>query len=159
MREYLREGDCTDMVTSSDGNDASAHSITQTIRSSDAIILTVINLKNDGGISDLQCEVGKNLHWLISDHTVGKIDVTIPSDFGSIVDKFELRNGVISDVPSSMFTYNDGLYLGDDYHGNALMGGAVTMNNVDLSSKKSTRLFVMANTPEVRKKVQNNLKK
>lgn len=159
MREYLREGDCTDMVTSSDGDNADSHSITQAIRSPEALLVTVINLKNDGGINDLQCELGKDMHWSISDHTVDKIDITVPSDFGSVVDKFELRNGQISDIPSSMFTYNGSISLGEDYHGTPLVGGTATLSNVDLSSKKSTRLFVMANSPDVRKTIQNNLKK
>lgn len=159
VREYLREGDCTDMVTSSDGDNADSHSITQAIRSPEALLVTVINLKNDGGINDLQCELGKDMHWSISDHTVDKIDITVPSDFGSVVDKFELRNGQISDIPSSMFTYNGSISLGEDYHGTPLVGGTATLSNVDLSSKKSTRLFVMANSPDVRKTIQNNLKK
>ena len=37
VREYLRQGDCTDMVDSSDGNYYHSHSITQTIRSPEAI--------------------------------------------------------------------------------------------------------------------------
>ena len=147
------------MVSSSDGNNADAHSITQAIRSREAILVTVINLKNDGGINDLQCEVGKNMHWSISDHTVDKIDITVPNDFGSVVDKFELRNGQISDISSSMYVYNESISLGVDYHGNALVGATATLSSIDLSSKKSTRLFVMANSPDVRKTIQNNLKK
>jgi len=51
VREYLREGDCTDMVISSDGNGVDAKSIVQAIRSSEAILVPVINLKNDGSRS------------------------------------------------------------------------------------------------------------
>ena len=49
------------MVTSSDGDGVHAESIVQGIRSSEAILVPVINLKNDGGYNDEGCAVGLDL--------------------------------------------------------------------------------------------------
>ena len=145
------------MVITSDGNINyfHAHSVVQAIRSQEAIIVTVINLKNDGGISDTKCEVGENIHWKISDHTVSNIVVTIPSDFGSVADSIEVRNGAIYSIPSMAYKQ---LTLGIDYHGNELIGGSLSIANIAMSSELSTRMFVLANTKFVRQDIQNNLK-
>ena len=156
VREYLREGDCTDMVKNSDGDNGSYHvkSLSQAIRSRNAIIVPVINLKNEGEISDLKCEAGANEHWTIDDHGVDSIAIGIPSDFGDIVDSFEVRDGKIYEISNIK---NETVSLGTDYHGNELMGGSTTLKNIALSSSMSTRLFVLANNKNVRKDVQNNL--
>ena len=49
VREYLQEGDCTDMVISSDGNGDDAKSVVQAICSSEAILVPVINSRMMGG--------------------------------------------------------------------------------------------------------------
>ena len=49
VREYLRQGDCTDMVATTDGDDWNTESLVQAIRSPSAILVPVINVKNDGG--------------------------------------------------------------------------------------------------------------
>jgi desulfoferrodoxin (superoxide reductase-like protein) len=154
VREYLREGDCTDMVKSSDGSDYHANSIAQAIRSPEAIIVPVINLKNDGGMSSVECELGKDEHWNIKDHTVSAITVNIPNDFGQVVDKFEVLNGKITNITGAEYKPQ---VLGTDAYGNSLVGGSLTIANVALSSKVSTRLFVLANTADVRTNVQKNL--
>lgn len=145
------------MVESSDGNDYQSNSITQTIRSPEAIILIVINLKNDGGISDLQCEAGMNLHWKVKDHNVESIEVKVPNDFGNIVDTFEVLNGKITNMSDIRIEYKTEV-LGIDLYGNELVGGSMKFPNVALSSSQSTRLFVLANSPSVRENIENNLK-
>lgn len=155
MREYLREGDCTDMISSSDGSGFDADSIVQAIRSSEAIIVTVINVHNHGGYSDAECEIGRNEHWLIWDHKIDTVSATIPTDFGKVVDMFEVQNGAIYNITSQVsFTK---IELGKNLLGEAISGDQVTFSNVKLSSELSTRLFVLANNFQVRKNIQSNL--
>lgn len=137
------------MVTSSDGDGVHAESIVQAIRSSEAILVPVINLKNDGGYNDEGCAVGLDLHWKFEDHKVDVITVTIPSDFGTVVDMFEVRNGAIHNM-----TNTDILFEKDLHRGKAQQ---VTINKVALSPELATRLFVLSNTKQVRTDIQNNL--
>ena len=136
------------MVTSSDGDGVHAESIVQGIRSSEAILVPVINLKNDG-YNDEGCAVGLDLHWKFEDHKVDVITVTIPSDFGTVVDMFEVRNGAIYNMT------NTDIQLEKDLHGGEAQ--QVTINKVALSPELATRLFVLSNTKQVRTDVQNNL--
>ena len=146
------------MVQTSDGEGSDAQSITQMIRSEKAIIVTVINLKNDGGINDPECAVGANLHWKINPHTVSNIVVTIPSDFGSVVDKFEVRNGEIHEMSSlTNSSMVSSKLLGVDHYGVEIFGDTLAIANVKMSSDLSTRLFVLANDKSVRSNVQKNL--
>ena len=156
MREYLRTGDCTDMISSSDGNGFDADSIMQAIRSPEAIIVTIINVHNHGGYSDAECEIGKNEHWLIWDHTIDTVTTTIPTDFGKVVDTFEVQNGAIYNTTSQVsFAVID---LGTNLLGEPISGEQISFSKVKLSSDLSTRLFVLANSLQVRKDVQSNLK-
>ena len=141
------------MIDTSDGNGFHAESAVQAIRSPEVVLVPIINLKNKGGISDLACSLGQNEHWDIVDHTVATISVNIPTDFGSVVDSFQILNGKIHNITSNMETVK----LGVDYHGNAMVTQSVKLSNVALSSDTSTRLFVFANSPNVRATVQGNL--
>ena len=144
------------MVTSSDGNGFDAESIVQAIRSSEAILVPVINLKNDGGYNDEGCAAGLNLHWKFNHHTVSVITVTIPTDFGTVVDMFEVQNGVIYNIPNAEPWFKQ---IGKDHKGNSIEAQQVTITNVSLSPELATRLFVLANSKQVRTDVQNNLRK
>ena len=155
MREYLREGDCTDMISSSDGSGFDADSIVQAIRSSEAVIVTIINVHNHGGYSDAECEIGRNVHWLIWDHKIATVSTTIPTDFGKVVDMFEVQNGAIYNITSQV-SFSE-ITLGKNLHGEVITGDKVTFSDVKLSSELSTRLFVLANSLQVRKDVQSNL--
>ena len=77
------------------------------------------------------------------------ITVTIPSDFGTVVDMFEVRNGAIYNM-----TNTDILFEKDLHGGKAQQ---VTINKVALSPELATRLFVLSNTKQVRTDVQNSL--
>ena len=137
----------------SDGTGFHAESVAQAIRSQEAVLVAVINLKNKGGISDLACTLGQNEHWKIVGHTVAAISVTIPTDFGTVLDSFEVLNGKILNITSSM----ERVELGVDYYGNAMVTHSVTLSNIELSSSISTRLFVFANSQSVRETVKRNL--
>ena len=139
VARFIFEGDCTDMVTTSDGKDFDTNSIAQAIRSREAILLVVIGLKNNGGYSDVRCEIGENVHWDIVEHGVEKIQVAFPNDWGPLVDVFEVQNGRIVDPPP----YSTSPFI---------------MSNVVVHSSLVTRLFVLASSTEVRKEVENNLK-
>ena len=155
MREYLREGDCTDMISSSDGSGFDSDSIVQAIRSSEAIIVTIINMHNHGGYSDAECEIGINEHWLIWDHTIDTVRTTIPTDFGKVIDMFEVQNGAIYNI-SSQVSFTE-IELGKNLLGEAISGDQITFSKVKVSSELSTRLFVLANSLQVRKDIQSNL--
>ena len=90
------------MVISSDGNGVDAKSIVQAICSSEAILVPLINLKNDGGYNDEGCAAGLNLHWKFNDHTLSVITVTVPTDFGTVVDMFEVQNGAIYNISPTL---------------------------------------------------------
>ena len=146
VREYLRTGDCTDMVTNSDGDAFDAKSIAQAIRSSNAIIVIVISVKNDGGYSDAKCEIGSNEHWDVQDHTVDEIAVGVPPDFGKVVDSFEVLNGQIITVPTSYESSSD--------------DGAVDkvkLSSISLPKDHPVSLYVLANSPQVRADVKAHL--
>lgn len=159
MREYLREGDCTDMVETSDGDDWGTESLTQAIRSSSAILVPVINVKNDGGYNDAECEIGINEHWDLNPHSVDSITVTIPHDFGSVVDMFELQNGAILNISSSSSVTVVSTRLGVGVYGKeGLPSQSVSLSHVHMDQSLSTRLFVFANSDAVRQDIQNKLK-
>ena len=155
VREYLRQGDCTDMISSSDGSGFDANSIVQAIRSPEAVIVMIINVHNHGGYNDALCEVGRNEHWIIWDHKIDTVSATIPTDFGKVVDTFEVQNGAILNVTSKVsFSVVD---LGTNLLGEVIRGDQVTFSDVHVDSDLSTRLFVLANNMQVRKDVQDNL--
>ena len=156
VREYLRQGDCTDMVGTFDRDDWETESLVQAIRSPSAILVPVINVKNDGGYNDVECAAGVNEHWKLNPHSVTTISVTVPHDFGSVVDMFEVQNGAIVNVSSSAVSpvrLGAGLYGGD-----GLSGQTVTLSHVEMHQSLSTRLFVLANSDAVRQDIQNKLK-
>ena len=155
VREYLREGDCTDMISSSDGNGFNADSIVQAIRSPEAIIVTVINVHNHGGYSDALCEIGRNEHWLIWDHRISEVSTIIPTDFGKVVDMFEVQNGAIYNITNQV-SFSE-VELGTNLLGEEITGDQVAFSNIKVDSELSTRLFVLANNLQVRKNVQTNL--
>ena len=139
VSRFIFEGDCTDMAKTSDGDDFDTNSIAQAIRSRDAILLVVIGLKNNGGYSDVKCEIGENVHWDIVEHGVQKVQVAFPNDWGPLVDVFEVQNGRI--VPPPSYT-----------------SSPFVMSNVVVHSSLITRLFVLASNKEVRQEIENNLK-
>lgn len=139
--EYLRLGDCTDMVTNSDGEGLSADTVAQAIRSKAAIIVPVVSFHNHGGYNSLECAIGANLHWEIWNHTIDEITVTIPADFGTVVDKFEIIDGNISDISDV-----------------SVKTGNIVFSHVKMPSDRPIHLFVLANTADVRKDVQNRLR-
>ena len=126
-------------------------SLVQAIRSPSAILVPVINVKNDGGYNDVGCEAGLNMHWKVDPHTVVEVTVTVPHDFGDIVDMFEVQNGHILNISSASVCT---VWLSE-----GLETQAVTLSGVHMNSALSTRLFVLANSESVRVDVQNNLKK
>ena len=143
------------MISSSDGTGFDADSIVQAIRSSEAIIVTIINVHNHGGYNDALCEIGKNEHWLIWAHRIDKVSTTIPTDFGKVVDMFEVQNGAIYNITNQVSFSK--LELGTSLLGEVITGDQATFSNIQLSSELSTRLFVLANNLQVRKDVQSNL--
>lgn len=155
VREYLRQGDCTDMVITTDGDGWDTKSLVQAIRSPSAILVPVINVKNDGGYNDEECAVGVNMHWKLNPHSVTQINVTIPPDFGNIVDMFEVRNGDIENITSVSVS---SVELGTNYYGDKVASGVVNLNHVHMDQTLSTRLFVLANSDKVRQDIKNKLK-
>lgn len=143
------------MVSSSDGSGWDTDSIVQAIRSPDAVLVPVINVHNHGGYNDALCELGRNEHWIIWNHTIDEIDVTIPTDFGSVVDMFEVRNGAIYNITE--FATSSTAVLGTTLHGDIITANQVKFTKVRMSPQLSTRLFVLANNPQVRKDIQNRL--
>ena len=145
LKRFILEGDCTDMARSTDGDDwHSAESLVQAIRSREAILVPIINLKNNGGYSDLKCELGENVHWDTLPHGVTLVTVDVPVDFGSIVDHFEVQNGHIINTTSVVKLVKGPLQQ-------------ILIKNVGFTDDLMTRMFVFANTLEVRKEVQQKL--
>ena len=145
------------MVATSDGDGWHTESLVQAIRSPSAILVPVINVKNDGGYNDEECAIGVNEHWDLNPHSVDEITVTIPHDFGSVVDVFEVQNGVILNVTSSSSGVSL-VRLGEGYFSVGLPAQTVTLSHVHMDKTLSTRLFVLANSDAVRQDIQNKLK-
>ena len=149
------------MITSSDGDGWTTESLVQAIRSPSAILVPVINVKNDGGYNDPECELGINEHWKLDPHSVSEITVTVPHDFGSVVDMFEVQNGAILNISSSLGDLVSSVRLGvgcSGQGGEGLPTQTVTLSHVHMDQTLSTRLFVLANSDAVRRDIQNKLK-
>ena len=144
------------MINSSDGDQWETNSIVQVIRSRDAMIVPIIGLKNDGGYNDEECAIGVNLHWKIDVHTISEVNITVPPDFGDIVDLFEVQNGLILNI-SNPFKISRS-HLGKDHKYGPIRMQNVILQNVTVSPDLITRLFVLANTMNVRTTVESNLK-
>ena len=89
-------------------------------------------------------------------HTVVQVTITVPHDFGDIVDMFEVQNGRILNIISASVST---VWLGKGLAGRELETQAVTLSNVGMDSALSARLFVLANSESVRIDMQNNLKR
>lgn len=149
VSRFIFEGDCNDMTTSTDQGQGpwdQVGSMVQSIRSREAILVTVLGLHNHGGYSDIKCEAGENVHWLIWDHTIDVVEVKIPGDFGSVVDQFEVQNGKILNIQGEMVSSVNGTEL-----------SSVKFTKVKTVRGLITRLFVLANTKDVRTEIQHNL--
>ena len=96
------------------------------------------------------------MHWKLNPHSVTQISITIPHDFGGVVDMFEVQNGAIVNITSVGVSV---AHLGTNYYGEKLVGGVVNLNNVAMDKALSTRLFVLANSDTVRQDIKNKLKK
>ena len=83
---------------------------------------------------------------------MAQITVTIPHDFGSVVDMFEVQNGAIVNISSASVS------LETRYHGGGLKALVVLLYNIGMDKTLSTRLFVLANTDAVRQDIHNKLK-
>jgi hypothetical protein len=139
LREYIREGDVINSVTTTDGFSFASESQVSAIRSSNAIVVIAISFANAGGYGDPECWLGENVHWRVLDHTIDNISIGIPADFGVVVDAFEVLNGEI---------YNASI---------STAPGSVVMSDVYIDNTVQKRIFVLANTPTVRSQVQQNL--
>ena len=111
------------MVVTTDGDGWETESLVQAIRSPSAILVPVINIKNDGGYNDEECAIGANLHWKLNPHSVTHITVTVPHDFGSVVDMFEVQNGAVINITSASVSP---ARLGTRYYRDGLISNVVT---------------------------------
>ena len=108
------------------------------------LILIVLNLKTDGGYSDVNCELGEDEHWNFVNHNVTNLMVTVPVGFGELVDSFELRDGQLLpfQVPQAS----------TEGQGGSLSLAPVQLDDDDLM----TRVFFLANTEQVRQEVSKS---
>eukprot|EP01102_Stenamoeba_stenopodia_P011444 TRINITY_DN3517_c0_g1_i1.p1 TRINITY_DN3517_c0_g1~~TRINITY_DN3517_c0_g1_i1.p1 ORF type:complete len:673 (+),score=135.36 TRINITY_DN3517_c0_g1_i1:209-2227(+) len=92
VREFLREGDVTDMIQVTDVDfQVEEAVVAQMILSPNALVVVVINTYNDGGYDDIQCSIGEDLHWKFLSVTLN-IEFQIPYGF-SISSFYEIQNG------------------------------------------------------------------
>ena len=66
IREFLRQGDTINAVSTSDGFNFTSNSTVAAIRSQSAIVVVAISFANDGGYHDITCELGENVHWKVN---------------------------------------------------------------------------------------------
>ncbi|MBI5537503.1 MAG: hypothetical protein HY898_32570 [Deltaproteobacteria bacterium] len=135
VRPWLRAGDPTG------GALADADTIAEVIRSQEALVVPVINLKSTSGPTDINCAGGSLLseaavpHWQLAD-AAPDVVVKVPADFG-VADVFEVGEGGVSDLPAAP----------------VVQGRTMTLSAVKLTNANPARLFVFASGPEVRAKV------
>ena len=140
IREFLRQGDVINSISTSDGFEFASPSTVAAIRSPSVIVVVAINFNNAGGYNDYLCEIGENIHWIMLDHTISSIAVDLPADFGPVVDVFELLNGQIL-----------------EFGGVAVTGVDVAFTNFTITAQVAKRVVLLANTLDVRTEVQANL--
>lgn len=132
VREYLREGDLTGMLT------VSPDTIANMIRSREALVVPVINISVASSVTDIKClgsltSEALTPHWILADHTPD-VAVTVPEDFG-VADIFEVNlDRTVSD-PSFTTT---------------VAGRTITMGAIPLSNAVPVRLVVLATSETLR---------
>ncbi len=136
VRDYLREGDLTGMVT------VSPDVLANMIRSREALVVPIIDLGVASNVTDTKCLgslVSEALvpHWILADLNPS-VGVIVPDDFG-VVDIFEVNlDRTVSD-PSFAWSVS---------------GRTVTFAGVPLSNAVPVRLVVLAADLSVRDDVQ-----
>ncbi len=138
VRHLLREGDITGMVHS--GPDT----LSEVIRSRDALVVVVINTLTTSGPTDISC--GGALineltvpHWVFAPNNP-TIHVEVPKDFG-IIDVFEVLHRETIDIRDSI----------------DVLGRQITLNSVALDNTLPVRLYVLASEYEVRNRVYQEM--
>ena len=99
VRRLLREGDLTG------GASSDAETIVDAIRSPDAIVVPIINLRAAQAPTDIACAAiateAMVPHWVLED-AAPSVQVNVPPDFG-VADVFEVTNAQVLD-PSSTYS-------------------------------------------------------
>lgn len=135
VREVLREGDITGGATSSAADD---ELLVELIRSREALVVPVINIKAVETVDDVMCALAntedKVPHWVF-DSVAPDVVFSVPEDFG-VADVFEV-GATTSDFGS--------------YH---VAGREVTLRSVELNNELPVRLFVFAASSELRQRVE-----
>ncbi len=135
VREYLREGDITQMVQSSDGV------LAEMIHAPNALVVLAINIKEVEPIND-ECNVYKYLeesfipHWKVQS-LESWLKVYIPDDF-RVMEAFEVLDGQTVDIASENLEIN---------------GRALELKNISLSNTIPVRMYVIAGSHTVREEV------
>jgi len=148
MREVYRQGDqCGDVDTG-----GAADLVAAAQQSPRALTLTLINLQNSGGYSDLSCELAGNDHWNFTARTVDAVTFAVPAGWplaaGGFADAFELVGGAVVEV-------------GSPYQVVTLPGGgkAVRLTGVKMTGVAPgiTRTVVFSNDASLRAEVKKSL--
>lgn len=137
VRRLLREGDLTGAASADD------HTIVDAIRSRDAIVVPVINLRASSTPTDLACAAVATEamvpHWVL-ENASPVVQVDVPPDFG-VADVFEVANAQVID-PSSSFS---------------IQGRSVVFDGLPLSNAVPVRLIVLAANTDLRQEVASEM--
>jgi hypothetical protein len=133
VRELLREGDLTGLAT------APPEALVEAIRSREAIVVPVIDLKTTDGPDWPSCGLASTVpsllkHWIFASISP-EVTVTVPDDI-AVEDVFEVKPGSVVDAPSKA------------------SGRALSLGPVALSNATPVRLFVLAARKDLRAEVQ-----
>jgi hypothetical protein len=150
-RELYRQGDLV-LGVDTGGDNASIVSLIQAPR---ALVLTLINIHNNGGYDDLTCGIGGDDHWKMLQHSV-PVSFQVPSGWADpdatatpFADTFELSGGQV--VPPAA--------VGSEAGGGTSPWRVSTSSvALDASAPSVTRTVIFARDAQLRGEIAQALK-
>ena len=140
VRPLLREGDVTGLASSD------TDTLTEAIRSPEALVVPVITLAADIAPTDQDCllyglgQIEDEPHWILTERTIS-VSVTIPDDL-AVNDVFEIFPDRVEDVSYPV----------------TMDGRRIVLSDIPVSNETPVHMFVFATDAELRSQISGRLR-
>ncbi len=140
VRPLLREGDVTGLASSD------TDTLTEAIRSPEALVVPVITLAADIAPTDQDCllyglgQIEDEPHWILTERTIS-VSVTIPDDL-AVNDVFEIFPDRVEDVSYPV----------------TMDGRRIVLSDIPVSNETPVHMFVFATDAELRSQISDRLR-